>query len=190
MNNEDKIQQVDEEQCTARKCAPARNVIRLIAAATIGVAAPLILLTVYLLCFGSDWNMGIVLLLMIALFVTGIILAASYFFKENDCGITAKVVICRRLPLFALLLDFSAVGFLFAALSFAWEPLLMVLFLIHAVISPIAAISAGTIALCLGPKKIGKSGIALSLAAILIPVIFIIIFGVLPGWGVMLIRFM
>lgn len=97
------------------------------------------------------------------------------------------------LPRLALGLDIAAaVCFLFGLGCFYTVilfPLSLLLFL-ATVVLPFGAIIAGICALCLGKDKIGVKGIAMSVAAIVIPVVTIIVLVILFSTGVAYIRWM
>ena len=97
------------------------------------------------------------------------------------------------LPKMALGLDIAAaccfllgLGCFYTTVIFAFS----LLFFLATVALPFGAIIAGICALCLGKKEIGAKGIAMSVAAIVIPVVTIIVLVILFSTGVAYIRWM
>ncbi len=98
-----------------------------------------------------------------------------------------------RLPKIALGFDIAALGCFLLGLgcfyTFILFPLSL-LFFLATVVLPFGAIIAGICALCLGKKEIGAKGIAMSVAAIVIPVVTVIVLVILFSTGVAYIRWM
>jgi len=92
---------------------------------------------------------------------------------ENESGDTKvnddnKVKYELKLPILALVLDFSPFIAVFIAVTF-YLP-----FLMFSIFAPVLGIIVGIISLCIGVKRIGKLGMILSIAAISLPIIFVL----------------
>lgn len=96
-------------------------------------------------------------------------------------------------PIVALLLDFACVPLLFAGGALSLTGVLFFigfLLLLAGLVSPVAGIVVGIAALCGGVKRNGRAGTALSVVAILLPVIAVTVLILLLSTGVIRISLM
>lgn len=95
-----------------------------------------------------------------------------------------------KLPITALCLDIVAPLIFFGlTILFEWSSASF-LFILGIIISPVLGIVIGIISLSFGKKEIGRKGQAVSVTAILLPVIFVLVFILLLKTGVAVISFM
>ena len=96
-------------------------------------------------------------------------------------------------PIVALLLDFACVPLLFAGGALSLTGVLFFIgfpLLLAGLVSPVAGIVVGIAALCGGVKRNGRAGTALSVVAILLPVIAVTVLILLLSTGVIRISLM
>ncbi len=101
-----------------------------------------------------------------------------------------------KYPILSVIMDaacLACIGLVYLSSLFMWWEYLSLLFIgifmIGAFITPFAGILLGIISLSMH-KTVGKTGIALGIIAIALPVIAIIVIATLFSTGVMVIRFM
>lgn len=94
----------------------------------------------------------------------------------------------------ALILDAAAVPVFFLGVGLMYVgPIMAVpcLFLwLAAILAPVVAIVMGIVSLCMGKKRIGNAGIAMSVIAIAVPIIAVLVTVLLFSTGVAVIRWM
>lgn len=95
-----------------------------------------------------------------------------------------------KMPMISLVLDFMPVLLIWLCSVLSWSSVLLIFLVLLTIFSPVAAIGTGIYSLCLGRKRIGRSGMAISIAAIAIPIIFVVVMVILFSTGVAYIRWM
>ena len=127
------------------------------------------------------------ILLSVALFIAACGFLVHYLRKRSAAkGRKPK----SMMPYAALGLDLAAVPCaLLGALTLFSAPAALILFL-FAIVAPICGIGTGIAALSSGKEKIGRTGIAVSVIAIALPILFVLVMAVLFGTGVAVIRLM
>lgn len=97
------------------------------------------------------------------------------------------------MPIIAISLVLGSVAVFYFGLAATWTVVLIPLGLVlmlGAICMPFAGIITGICSLCLGKEKIGKSGMIMSVIAIIVPIIAVIVTIILFGTGVARIHFM
>jgi len=95
-----------------------------------------------------------------------------------------------KYPIIALVLDFLPLVFWALMWIMMWWFPLLIIDLLLMIFSPVAGIGMGIYSLCLGREQIGKSGVALSVIAIALPIVVVTVAILLLSTGVFVIRFM
>lgn len=169
----------------------------LYAAITVGLIIPLILLIPLFIILGVGGNPAIFLLFIIAFACVGLILTAFYVravrmknYKKNEAIKTneeGKKTPDRRFAIAAFTLSFLGVGFFYLVPITGLFGILFLLLM--SIMLPLGMIF-GIAALAIGRSRSGRAGIAMSIAAIALPVIAAITYIILANNGYALIRFM
>ena len=170
----------------------------LYAAITVGLIIPRILLIPLFIILGVGGNPAIFLLFIIAFACVGLILTAFYVravrmknYKKNEAIKTneeGKKTPDRRFAIAAFTLSFLGVGFFYLVPITGLFGILFLL-LMSIIMLPLGMIF-GIAALAIGRSRSGRAGIAMSIAAITLPVIAAITYIILANNGYALIRFM
>lgn len=126
-------------------------------------------------------------LLAAALFIGACALLVHYLRKRSAArGKKPKDL----MPYAALGLDLAAVPCALLGMLTHFSVSVSLILFLFAIVSPFCGIATGIAALCSGKEKIGRVGVALSAAAIALPILFVLVMIVLFGTGVAVIRLM
>lgn len=189
MNEFDNRQNLNEDE----KNLPQKN-YRALRTATIiiGGVIPVLCLLLTAIFIPIDVDIAFTFLILGIMFlIIGLIMLSAYLFMRKKKFFNAIGPL--GWPIAALGLDAAAPVLVFLGMfvgKFGVFGIVALFLFLFAFISPIVAIIIGIQAICMERKKIGKAGVAISLAAILIPIIFVIVMIILLSTGVAHIRLM